>query len=162
MSTVERKEYQETRILRSRSPVRTVRSSNQNLAQFDSNLGIIDVWQPIIELAFNFLCTDNLLEDLQNSVSRPGSSLGQNATSSYKETSKYISSGTDGYGKTNSLNRVTNLKPSNPVTEYSSDDAYTYTVRKLICDTVRSYFSVLVRVTPVGTIKNFIVENFEC
>ncbi|KAH1003536.1 hypothetical protein HUJ04_003447 [Dendroctonus ponderosae] len=107
MSTVERKEYQETRILRSRSPVRTVRSSNQNLAQFDSNL-------------------DNLLEDLQNSVSRPGSSLGQNATSSYKETSKYISSGTDGYGKTNSLNRVTNLKPSNPVTEYSSDDAYTY------------------------------------
>ncbi|XP_066151110.1 uncharacterized protein [Euwallacea fornicatus] len=100
MSTVERKEYQETRIMRNRSPGR-------NLTQFDSNL-------------------DNLLEDLQNSVSRPGSSLGQNASSSYKETSKYISSSGDGYGRTNSLNRVTNLKSANPITEYSSDDAYSY------------------------------------
>lgn len=107
MSTVERKEYQETRIMRSRSPVRNTRSSNQNLSQFDSNL-------------------DHLLEDLQNSVSRPGSSLGQNTSSSYKESSKYISSSTDGYGKTNSLNRVTNVKAANPITEYSSDDAYTY------------------------------------
>lgn len=102
MSTVERKEYQETRILRSRSPAgRTIRSSNQNLSEFDSNL-------------------DNLLEDLQNSVSRPGSALGQQ-----NATSKYISSNSDGYGRTNSLNR-TNLKAANPVTEYSSDDAYTY------------------------------------
>ncbi|KAF7271030.1 hypothetical protein GWI33_015996 [Rhynchophorus ferrugineus] len=108
MSTIERKEYQETRIMRSRSPVRNVRSSNQNLSQFDSNL-------------------DHLLEDLQNTVSRPGSSLAHNNTSTYKETSKYITNNTDGYGKTNSLNRVANIKPSNPVTEYSSDDAYTYT-----------------------------------
>lgn len=107
MSTVERKEYHETKISRSRSPIRNTRSSNQNLSQFDSNL-------------------DYLLEDLQNSVSRPGSSLGQNASSSYKETSKYISSSTDGYGKTNSLNRISNVKAANPVTEYSSDDAYTY------------------------------------
>lgn len=108
MSTVERNEYQETRIMRSRSPVRNTRSSNQNLSQFDSNL-------------------DNLLDDLQNSVSRPGSSMGQKATSSYKESSKYITSSSDGYGRTNSLNRVSNVKASNPVTEYASDDAYTYT-----------------------------------
>ncbi|CAG9763046.1 unnamed protein product [Ceutorhynchus assimilis] len=86
MSTLERKEYHETRMMRSRSPTRR---SNQNLAQFDSNL-------------------DNLLEDLQNSVSRPGSSLSHN----FKET---------GYGKS------INVKASNPVTEYSSDDAYNYT-----------------------------------
>ncbi|XP_050315106.1 uncharacterized protein LOC126749457 [Anthonomus grandis grandis] len=110
MSTVERKEYHETRMMRGRSPVRGTRTSNHNLAHFDSNL-------------------DNLLEDLQNSVSRPGSSLGQTATSSYKETSKYVSgSCTEGHGgRTNSLGRVSHLKPSNPMTEFSSDDAYSYT-----------------------------------
>lgn len=76
-----------------------------------------------------FLIVDHLLEDLQNSVSRPSSSLGHNSASTYKETSKYITSNTDGYGKTNSLNRVANIKAANPVTEYLSDDAYTYTVR---------------------------------
>ncbi|XP_044270715.1 uncharacterized protein LOC123015183 isoform X1 [Tribolium madens] len=92
MSTIERKEYQETKIMRTVSPVRNFRSSSQNLAEFDHNL-------------------DYLLEDLQNSVSRPGSSLG-----THRETSK-----------SNSLNRFTNVKASNPVTEYSADDAYNYT-----------------------------------
>ncbi|CAH2006673.1 unnamed protein product [Acanthoscelides obtectus] len=81
---MERNEYKEVKIMRSGSPIRNTYSSNQNLAQFDSNL-------------------DYLLEDLQNSVSRPGSSLGHH---------------------TNSLNRLT--KSANPLTEYSSDDAYTY------------------------------------
>nr|CAH7744585.1 unnamed protein product [Callosobruchus chinensis] len=81
---MERNEYKEVKIMRSGSPLRNTYSSNQNLAQFDSNL-------------------DYLLEDLQNSVSRPGSSLGHH---------------------TNSLNRLT--KSANPLTEYSSDDAYTY------------------------------------
>lgn len=40
MSTVERKEYQQTQILRTVSPVRTTRST-QNLNEFDSNLGKI-------------------------------------------------------------------------------------------------------------------------
>lgn len=99
MSKVERKEYQETKVMRTVSPVRNFRSSNQNLVEFDHNL-------------------DNLLEDLQNSVSRPGSSLG-----TYKETTRGLES-----NKTNSLNRFTNLKSSNPVSEYSSDDAYEYKV----------------------------------
>lgn len=68
------------------------------------------------------MLVDNLLEDLQSSVSRPGSSLGN----SYRETTKTVN-GFDS-GRTNSLNRVTHVKSSNPVTEYSSDDAYTYTV----------------------------------
>ena len=99
MSTIERKEYQETKIMRTVSPVRNIRSSNQNLAEFDHNL-------------------DYLLEDLQNSVSRPGSSLG-----TYRENPKSIET-----TKTNSLNRFANVKSSNPVTEYSSDDTYSYTV----------------------------------
>ncbi|RZC40893.1 uncharacterized protein BDFB_001003 [Asbolus verrucosus] len=98
MSTIERKEYQETKIMRTVSPVRNIRSSNQNLAEFDHNL-------------------DYLLEDLQNSVSRPSSSLG-----THRETSRAIES-----TRSNSLNRFTNVKPSNPVTEYSSDDTYNYT-----------------------------------
>ncbi|KAJ3662942.1 hypothetical protein Zmor_007256 [Zophobas morio] len=98
MSTIERKEYQETKIMRTVSPVRNIRSSNQNLAEFDHNL-------------------DYLLEDLQNSVSRPGSSLG-----TYRENPKSIET-----TKTNSLNRFANVKSSNPVTEYSSDDTYSYT-----------------------------------
>jgi hypothetical protein len=98
MSTIERKEYQETKIMRTVSPVRNIRSSNQNLVEFDHNL-------------------DYLLEDLQNSVSRPGSSLG-----THRETSKALES-----TRSNSLNRFTNVKASNPVTEYSSDDAYNYT-----------------------------------
>ncbi|CAH0548121.1 unnamed protein product [Brassicogethes aeneus] len=97
MSKVERKEFQETSIRRTVSPIR---SSQQNLSQFDSNL-------------------DYLLEDLQNSVSRPGSSLGYHTASR--------SSNTLESNRTNSLNRITPLKSSNPVTEYSSDDAYTYT-----------------------------------
>lgn len=143
MSTVERKEYQETRILRNRSPAgRTIRSSNQNLSEFDSNLGWFNTLH-LVSNPKNYVTTDNLLEDLQNSVSRPGSALGHNATSSYKETSKYISSNSDGYGRTNSLNR----KAANPVTEYSSDDAYTYKVssfpsRKLVSK-LKSFFSYL-------------------
>ncbi|CAG9861535.1 unnamed protein product [Phyllotreta striolata] len=104
MSTVERKEYQETKVMRTLSPTRNYHS-NQNLSQFDNNL-------------------DYLLEDLQNSVSRPGSSLGYtngNATRSYRETSQTLDA-----GRSNSLSRITNLKSSNPVTEYSSDDTYSY------------------------------------
>lgn len=100
MSTIERKEYQETKIMRTVSPIRNWRSSTENLVEFDKNL-------------------DYLLEDLQNSVSRPGSSLG-----THRETSKALES-----SKTNSLNRFTNVKASNPTTEYSSDDAYNYKVK---------------------------------
>lgn len=106
MSTLERKEYQQTKIMRTVSPVRNFRSSSQNLAEFDSNLGY-------------------LLEDLQNSVSRPSSSLG-----SHRETSRTLES-----SKSNSLNRFTSVKPSNPVTEYASDDAYNYSVT-IICELV--------------------------
>lgn len=38
MPKVERKEYQETKILKTVSPVRS--QSSQNLSQFDSNLGL--------------------------------------------------------------------------------------------------------------------------
>ncbi|CAH1178990.1 unnamed protein product [Phaedon cochleariae] len=103
MSTLERKEYQETKIMRTLSPVRSTYSSNQNVSQFDNNL-------------------DHLLEDLQNSVSRPGSSLGH--TTNYKDSSRSVSA-LDA-GRTNSLSRITNLKSANPATEYSSDDAYSY------------------------------------
>lgn len=96
---MERKEYQETKIMRTVSPVRNFRNSSQNLAEFDSNLGY-------------------LLEDLQNSVSRPSSSLGSN-----RDNFRTLES-----SKTNSLNRITNVKASNPVTEYASDDAYNYSV----------------------------------
>ncbi|KAJ8949982.1 hypothetical protein NQ318_002391 [Aromia moschata] len=113
MSTLERKEYQETKILRTVSPVCNTRSSNQNLSQFDSNL----------ESNKKYL-KDYLLEDLQNSVSRPGSSLGQN-TNTYRETSRSVNTLDSGV-RSNSLNRITNVKSSNPVTEYSSDDAYNY------------------------------------
>lgn len=37
--SVERKEYQETQVFRSVSPVRNTRSSTQNVSQFDNNLG---------------------------------------------------------------------------------------------------------------------------
>lgn len=73
-----------------------------------------------------FLVADHLLEDLQSSVSRPGSSLGSAAPHTYRETSRNVSSYDS--GRSNSLNRITNLKPQNPVTDYSSDDAYSYTV----------------------------------
>ncbi|XP_060520089.1 uncharacterized protein LOC132698174 [Cylas formicarius] len=106
MSTVERKEYQETKIMRTVSPVRNGRGSTQDLAQFDSNL-------------------DYLLEDLQNSVSRPGSSLGQYGSTS--TTTNHRKYNTLDSAKTDSASRVTNVKASNPVTEYSSDDAYNYT-----------------------------------
>ncbi|XP_072384820.1 uncharacterized protein [Diabrotica undecimpunctata] len=104
MSQVERKEYQETKVMRTMSPARRNYSSNQNLSQFDSNL-------------------DYLLEDLQNSVSRPGSSLGYNSSGSHthRETSRVVDT-----GRSNSLNRIAHLKSSNPV-EYSSDDTYNYT-----------------------------------
>lgn len=65
---------------------------------------------------------DYLLEDLQSSVSRPGSSLG-----TYRENSRNMNS-YDSSLRSNSLNRITNLKPQNPLTDYSSDDAYSYTV----------------------------------
>nr|XP_023015074.1 proteoglycan 4 [Leptinotarsa decemlineata]XP_023015075.1 proteoglycan 4 [Leptinotarsa decemlineata]XP_023015076.1 proteoglycan 4 [Leptinotarsa decemlineata] len=104
MSTLERKEYQETKIMRTVSPVRNY-SSNQNLSQFDSNL-------------------DYLLEDLQNSVSRPGSSLGQHSSNTYRESSR--SGNALESNRSNSLSRMVNTKSSNPVTEYSSDDAYNY------------------------------------
>lgn len=41
MSRVERKEYQETKIMRTMSPTRGTRGSLQNLAEFDQNLGNI-------------------------------------------------------------------------------------------------------------------------
>lgn len=107
MSRVERKEYQETKIMRTVSPVRGTRGSSQNLVEFDQNL-------------------DNLLEDLQSSVSRPSSSLGHTNANSYREVSKHVNNYDT--ARTNSLNRVTHLKASNPVTEYSSDDSYSYTV----------------------------------
>lgn len=125
MSTVERKEFQETKILRTVSPVRNFRSSNQNLAQFDSNLGkMCTSFKLIRQKKVNkrfYLLTDYLLEDLQNSVSRPGSSLGNNYTSTRTQALET--------GKNNTLNRL-NVKASNPVTEYSSDDTYSYTVRE--------------------------------
>lgn len=99
MPKVERKEYQETKILKTVSPVRS--QSSQNLSQFDSNL-------------------DYLLDDLQNSVSRPGSSLAVN-----NEYDNYRTNGFNSH-KTNSLNRVLRVNAANPVTEYSSDDAYSY------------------------------------
>lgn len=115
MSTIERKEYQETKIMRTVSPVRNIRSSNQNLVEFDHNL-------------------DYLLEDLQNSVSRPGSSLG-----THRETSKALES-----TRSNSLNRFTNVKASNPVTEYSSDDAYNYTVGRAVSSRLFWFFCIVV------------------
>lgn len=132
MSTIERKEYQETKIMRTVSPVRNFRSSSQNLAEFDHNL-------------------DYLLEDLQNSVSRPGSSLG-----THRDTSKTIES-----SRTNSLNRFSNVKSSNPVTEYSSDDAYNYTVssvkRRFLKDIKITRFSPpMAQNTLEATKKNLI------
>ncbi|KAL3276127.1 hypothetical protein HHI36_020846 [Cryptolaemus montrouzieri] len=99
MSKVERKEYQETKILKSVSPMRS--RSSQNLSQFDSNL-------------------DYILDDLQNSVSRPGSSLAINNNHENYRTTGYNSN------KSNSLNRVLRVNAANPTTEYSSDDAYSY------------------------------------
>lgn len=107
MSRVERKEYQETKVMRTVSPVRGGRGSNQNLVEFDQNL-------------------DHLLEDLQSSVSRPGSSLGNPISSNTYSGSKAVANYDS--GRTNSLSRITNLKSANPVTEYSSDDSYNYTV----------------------------------
>ncbi|XP_056643267.1 uncharacterized protein LOC130449462 isoform X1 [Diorhabda sublineata] len=101
MSKYERKEYQETQVMRTVSPQRQTYNSNQNLSKFDSNL-------------------DCLLEDLQNSVSRPGSSLDYHSGGRSKETSRIVT--TD---KNKSLNTISSIK-SNPVTEYSSDDAYNY------------------------------------
>jgi len=101
MSKVQRKEYQETKIVKTLSPVRGTRGSSQNLAEFDNNL-------------------DYLLEDLQSSVTGPTSNtLGSTGRSR-------VISNVDS-GRSNSLNRVTHLKASNPVTEYSSDDSYNYT-----------------------------------
>ncbi|CAH1111689.1 unnamed protein product [Psylliodes chrysocephalus] len=105
MSKVERKEYQETKVTRTLSPTRNY-SSNQNLSQFDSNL-------------------DYLLEDLQNSVSRPGSSLGYTnggtGSHAYRDTTRAVDT-----GRSNSLSRISNIKSSNPMSEYSSDDTYSY------------------------------------
>lgn len=70
---------------------------------------------------------DYLLEDLQNSVSRPGSSLGNHATNTYRETSRSVNTLDSGL-RSNSLNRIGNLSSSKPLTEYSSDDTYNYTV----------------------------------
>lgn len=39
MSKIERKEYQETKIMRTLSPTRVRNGSAQNLAEFDNNLG---------------------------------------------------------------------------------------------------------------------------
>lgn len=39
MSTIERQHYKETKVLRTVSPVRNTHSSNQNLSEFDNNLG---------------------------------------------------------------------------------------------------------------------------
>lgn len=106
MSRLERKEYQETKIMRRVSPVRTMRGgSAQNLSEFDHNL-------------------DNLLEDLQTSVSRPGSSLG-NVTHSgtYKDSSRISSYDNQ---RSSSLTRVSKVR-GGPGTEYSSDDSYSYT-----------------------------------
>ncbi|XP_022920058.2 rhoGEF domain-containing protein gxcI [Onthophagus taurus] len=102
MSRVERKEYQETKIMRTRSPA-GMRGSKQNLGEFDNNL-------------------DYLLEDLQNSVSRPDSALGSNT---YREIR--TERNTDSSARSNSLSRITNTKAANPVTEYSTDDSYSYT-----------------------------------
>lgn len=101
MSRVERKEYQETKVMRTMSPVRGGRTgSSQNISQFDNNL-------------------DYLLEDLQSSVPQKGD------TRTYRETR--VVSGNADPGRSNSLNRVTHLKASNPVIEYASDDSYNYT-----------------------------------
>lgn len=68
---------------------------------------------------------DYLLDDLQNSVSRPGSSLAVNNDHEHYRTNGFNSH------KTNSLNRVLRVNAANPVTEYSSDDAYSYKVRRI-------------------------------
>lgn len=126
MSTVERKEYQETSIRRTVSPVRNFRSSAQNVSEFDSNLGELQ-HIPIKNVSQYIIFSDYLLEDLQNSVSRPGSSLGYNTSNTYRETSR----GTLDSHRSNSLNRIAHVKSSNPVTEYSTDDVHTYTVINL-------------------------------
>lgn len=87
--------------MRTMSPTRGGRSgSAQNISQFDNNL-------------------DYLLEDLQSSVPQKGD------TRTYRET-RVVNSNVDS-AKSNSLNRVTHLKASNPVIEYATDDAYNYT-----------------------------------
>lgn len=125
MSRVERKEFQETKIMRTVSPVRGTRGSSQNLAEFDQNLGNTHHMFIISKLKITILLLDYLLEDLQSSVSRPGSSLGN--TNTYRETSRNMNT-YDSSARSNSLNRITSLKPHNPVTDYSSDDTYSYTV----------------------------------
>lgn len=136
MSRVERKEYQETKIMRTVSPVRgisgTTRGSTQNLAEFDQNLGTFYFTNSNYVLHFmlykkkTFSISDYLLEDLQSSVSRPGSSLGNNV---YRESSRNFNTyDSTSSARSNSLNRITNLRPQNPVTDYSSDDTYSYTV----------------------------------
>lgn len=62
MSKVERKEYHETKIMKTRSPVRggTHRGSAQDLAEFDNNLGKyllirVDVREEIDFFISNFL-----------------------------------------------------------------------------------------------------------
>lgn len=101
MSRLERKEYQETKVMRTMSPVRGGRGgSAQNISQFDNNL-------------------DYLLEDLQSSVPPKGDSR------TYRETRVVNSSNIDP-GRSNSLSRVTHLKASNPVVEYATDDSYNY------------------------------------
>ncbi|KAF5281142.1 hypothetical protein FQA39_LY17874 [Lamprigera yunnana] len=98
MSKFERKEYQETKVMRTMSPVRGDRNDSvQNLSQFDNNL-------------------DYLLEDLQSSVPA-------NRSKTYKETR--VVNNIDP-NRSNSLTRVTHLKASNPVVEYAPDDSYNY------------------------------------
>ncbi|XP_017775562.1 PREDICTED: E3 SUMO-protein ligase SIZ1 [Nicrophorus vespilloides] len=103
MSKVERKEYKETKVMRTMSPTR-YGGSTHNVTEFDNSL-------------------DNLLEDLQSTVPRSkGISNGSSTMTSYRETSR--SANSSDHARSSSMTRV---KPSNPITEYSTDDSYLYT-----------------------------------
>jgi len=88
MSKVERKEFKES--------TKIVRSTNGNVNNFDNSL-------------------DYLLEDLQNTVSRPGSSLANGTTGSNKYTGLEM--------KNNSMNRMIT---KHPVKEYSEKDSHSF------------------------------------
>lgn len=99
MSKTERREVYTTREVRTLSP-QTRTLSNQNLSEFDNNL-------------------DHLLEDLQSTVSRPGSSLGN--ANAYRETTR-----TSYAGKGDSHTRVQHLTAANPTTIVTDDPAYNF------------------------------------
>lgn len=77
---------------------------------------------------------DHLLEDLQSSVSRPGSSLG-NAYHETRTTTYTSGTGHGAHAKGDSLGRVQYLQPANPTTIINDDYNYkvinTITLNKL-------------------------------